>query len=314
MKLIMTFTLIIILVSSCENEVDHPVADASWPVVHCLLNIDDSVHYLRLGKTFSGNDFHGMIHNPDSLYYNDAKVFFDLYNDGYVASVQLEMTDELERDPGIFPPAPFRLYKTSFPIKYGDISLRIEIPDINWFVKGTIWVRSKPIFEYPNPKFKKILDFFEEVPVRIKWDGHKNVCETTVRLRYLETSENGRDTCQLDWTRYSFNFVLLGQEWMDYMLYWIKDDYRVISRRVLGIDILASGGDKHWKDYLTYKDWVIDLIDQPYSNLINAHGFFGSRASGGLYDYMPDQEFIDSLAFSPRMEKLKFVGWVEPGE
>lgn len=298
------------LLFSCEAEIDHPIADATWPVVHCLLDADDSVHYLRLGKTFSGPDPYQMIHNPDSLYFKEARVFFDIGKNQEV-SIELELTEELERDPGIFPSFPHLLYKTSYPVEPGGILIRIEIPEIDWYVKGSISIREQPRFSYPDPELKKKLDFFEEEHVRIEWNGYKNVCETTVRLRYLEISENGMDSCQLDWTRYSSGFVLLGQEWMDYMIYWIKDDYRVKTRRVLGIDILASGGNWQWSNYLTFKDWTIDLVDRPYSNIINAYGLIASRASGDLYDYMPDQEFIDSLAFSPKMEKLKFVNWVE---
>ena len=308
------FILLVFFVFSCEEDIEHPVAKETWPVVHCLLDADDSVQYLRLGKTFSGTDFEGMISNSDSLYFRDASVYFDFSElGGKQAIVRLEPSDEMERQPGVFPVKPFRLYKTNYPIEPGAINLRIEIPEINRFVKATIGVRSKPVFKYPNPRFKKMLDFYEEEHVRIQWDGYENVCETTVRLWYLETREDGSDTCKLDWTRYSFDFVLFASDWIDYMLYWIKDDYHVRARRVLSVDILATGGNYQLDRYLTYKDWTIDLIDKPYSNLINAYGIVASRASGGLFDYLPDQQFVDTLAFSQRTQRLKFVNWLEPG-
>ena len=313
MEKLLYICILALLLLSCEEDIEHPLAEQSWPVVHCLLDADDSVHYLRLGKTFSGMGLNEVLQDPDTLYYSDALVFFDFFGTGGgLLSVQLEPTEELERAPGIFPASPHRLYKTNYPIPHGrGIAVRIELPEINWYVKGTVWVRSQPRFKYPNPEYKKVLDFYEEEHVRIEWNGFPKVCETTVRLKYLEITENGMDTCHLDWTRYSYNFVLLGEEWIDFMLYMIKEDRHVLVRRILGIDILASGGNEQCADYLVYKDWVIDLIDKPYSNLINAHGILASRASGGLYNYLPDQEFIDTLAHSAKTERLKFVEWIE---
>ncbi len=91
------------------------------------------------------------------------------------------------------------------------------------------------------------------------------------------------------------------------MLYWIKEDMQVLARKVLWVDILASGGNYQWSEYMDKKDVAFDLIGQPYSNLTGAYGFVGSRASGGIYKYMLDDEFLDSLAYLPRMAGLKFL-------
>ena len=296
------------LLSSCSEEIDHPVADYCWPVVHCLLNYEDSVHYVRLGKTFSGPNPGEMIHNRDSLYFREANVYFDILQGNYVKeTLKLEVCDDLERDPGVFPATPFRLYKTNHKIRPGTIKLRIEIPELNRFVAATIGVRGKPNFFQPEPDRKKILDFYASVVVGIAWDGYKNCSETTLRLWYLEITENGIDTCKLDWIRYNSTFVLDPNEWFEYMLYWIKDDYRVLARRLLTVDILASGGNGQWASYISGKDVVFDLISDPWSNVTGAYGFVGSRSSGGIYGYMPDRQFLDSLSNLPRLEKLKFV-------
>ncbi len=299
--------LTIVLFSSCSQEVENPIADYCWPVVHCLLNFEDSVHYVRLGKTFSGTHLDEMINNPDSLYFREANVFFDLYQNDYIAeTIQLELTNELERDPGIFPAKPFPLYKTEHPIKPGKIGLRIEIPELDRYVATTINVRGKPYFYYPEPGRKKILDFYANTPDRIFWDG-AGLSETTVRLWYLEITENGLDTCKLDWTRKNNDFILWPNDWFEYMLYWIKDDYHVLGRRVISVDILANGGDYRLSQYNAQKDLVFDLIGTPFSNVTGAIGFVGSRAYGGIYSYMPDRQFLDSLSFLPRLERLKFI-------
>lgn len=302
--------LSVILMCSCEQEIDHPIAEYCWPVVHCLINFEDSVHYLRLGKTFSGPAVEEMINNIDSLYFKEANVYFDFYKNGnFIKTIQLELTDDLERDPGTFPPTPFRLYKTDHPIKTDTIVLRIEIPELNRYVKGEIRVRDKPHFDFPDPEYNKLLDFYKEMPVRIKWNGYKHVAKTTLRLWYAEKTANGTDTCKLDWIRYHSDFILLPEDWFDVILWGIQVDNQVVSRRVLSVDILAEGGNSQYSNYLDKKDIVFDLIGKPFSNIIGAYGFVGSRAVGGTYGYFPDREFMDSLCYSPRTEKLKFIHW-----
>ncbi len=288
---------------SCSEEVDHPIADYCWPVVHSFINFEDSVHYLRLGKTFSGSHFQETINNPDSLYFNNADVYFDLYHNDYITeTIQLELTNEFVRDSGFFPSEPIPLYKTDYPIEPGRIGLRIALPELDRYIAATIMVRGKPRFSSPEPGHKKELNFYSKEHVRITWDG-SGATKTTVRLWYLEITENGIDTCKLDWTRWHSNFILWENDWFNYMLYWIKDDYRVLGRRVIAVDILAEA----LVAYGAQKDLTFDLIGKPFSNLTGAYGYVGSWATGGIYGYLPNRIFLDSLSFLPRLERLKFI-------
>ena len=302
------FLLVLCLLISCEQDIDNPTADYTWPVVHCLLNCEDTVHYLRLGKTFSGKDVEAMIHNTDSLYFKEANVYFDIMiNDLEKKTIQLERVDDMERDPGVLPAEPFSQYRTTEHLKPGIIDLRIEIPEINQYVKASISLRGKPYFSSPDPMYAKVLDFYESRSVRIRWNGCPFARETIIRMWYLEVTENGRDTCKLDWLRLNSSFELEPNSWFELMRHSIKDDPKVKARKLLSIDFLASGGNYQYCQYLEKKDAAFDLIGQPYSNLTGAYGFVGSRAKGGIYGYMPDHEFLDSLSNLPHLKHLKFV-------
>ena len=307
MRKLQLLLLPFILITSCSQEVEHPIADYTWPVVHCFLNFEDSVHYLRLGKTFSGPNPYVMMNNPDSLYYREANVYFDIVKNNHVVeTIQLEVVDDLQRDPGVFPATPFRLYKTDHQIDPGSIDLRIELPEEKRYVAATIDVRGKPYFYSPEQGKKKMLEFYKKYATVIHWDGCGR-CETTVRLWYLEFSENGVDTCKLDLTRNHADFEFKPDDWFNYMLYWIKDDYHVRTRVVISVDILAASGNRQYCSYDAGKDVAHDLIGKPYSNVTGAYGFVGSRASGGLFGYELNRQFLDSLANLPRLAKLKFV-------
>lgn len=307
MRRLILFILTLHLLTFCSQEVENPIAEYCWPVVHCLLDADDSIHYLRLGKTFSGSDVDEMIHNRDSLYFSDAKVHFDIYEDDFIIeTIQLEEDETLERDPGILPLNPFVLYRTDCDIRPGKIGLRIEIPEINKYVIGSIFVRGKPNF-YAPLEGSMTLDLDEDDGAQIGWNGYKLVSETTVRLWYLEFTDNEKDTCHLDWTRYAHKFRLMPNDYFNFIDYSIKQDNQVKGRQVLWVDILASGGNFQWFLYLDQKDVVFDLIGKPYSNITGAYGFVGSRASGGLYRYSLNSEFLESLANLPSLSHLKFI-------
>ena len=297
-----------ILITSCSEEVVNPVSNYTWPVVQCLINYEDSVHYLRLGKTFSGSDLEAMMNNPDSLYYKEAKVYFDIIeNDHLIETIQLEVMDELHRDPGFFPETPFRLYKTDAVLTPGKINLRIELAEEDKYVMAGIDIMGEPRFDSPDPRRKKILYFYGDAVVLISWFGCDASAETIVRFWYQERTENGIDTCKLDWIRRDTGFILEPNAWFDYMLHSIKDDYKVLARNVLKVDFLLSAGNRQWCDYQARQDFAFDLLGEPYSNVNGAYGFVGSRANGGIYGYMPDKKFLDSLTTLPRLKKLKFV-------
>ena len=172
---------------------------------------------------------------------------------------------------------------------------------------ANIDVMGEPQFYSPDPLDKKFLYFYGDAVVRIGWYGCDASAETIVRFWYLEHTENGVDTCKLDWIRRDTAFILEPNPWFDLMLHSIKDDYKVLARTVLQVDFLVSAGNRQWCEYQAKQDFAFDLLGEPYSNVNGAYGFVGSRASGGIYGYLPDKKFMDSLTTLPRLQSLKFV-------
>lgn len=307
----LVFGLVLVLaVQGCEEDIRPPVAEAPYPVVHCVLNRDDTAHFVRLTKTFSGPvDARIMAQNPDSLYFDDARVFIEMWDHTYVYhTLEMNPTFEMPKDSGIFFSDSSLLYKYSGRLS-GPVRLRIKIPEIQSEVIGYINILGPPSFTAPDPANARILHFFEPEPVRIIWSGVEGVCETTIRLRYLEITQAGIDTCRLDWVRKSANLVLLPADYLQFLVNWIRPNDKVRYRVLKGIDLLVATGDAGMANYLKYRDWGIDIIEKPFSNLVNAYGFVGSRVNGGLTDFVPNQKFMDTLVNSSLTKHLGFVKW-----
>jgi hypothetical protein len=247
-----------------------------------------------------------MAQNPDSLYFEQASVFFEYWDGTFIyKTVELQLTDEVVKDPGIFFSGYSLWYKTTEPLP-GSLRLRIWIPEIKTDVIGYIRPLGFPVFTAPDTTRPKILSFFETEPVWIEWSGVAGVSETTIRLNYLNVTDNEVDTCCLDWLRHGCYMALMPNDYLEFISNWLSTGPPVRYRVVLGIDLLVASGDGAVANYLTYKDWGIDIIEKPYSNLYNAYGFVGSRIKGSLTGYLPNEKFMDSLANGKITKHLKF--------
>lgn len=289
----------------CEEEVYTPTAKSPYPVVYCVLNKNDTAHYVRLTKTFSGPvDANIMAQNPDSLYYKNARVYAEMGS----FRVELTLNDEIEREQGVFSSDYSLLYKTTFRL-CGEVLIHIFLPDYDKEVIGSTWLLGDPVFVAPDPAKKKELSFYEDEPVRVIWNGLEGVCQTVIRFKYLEVKGSEADTCYIDWVRKDCYFVIVPIDLLTYLTKWVPDSPKVLYRKVLGIDLLVSTGNNQLLDYMTFKDWVIDVIDKPYSNIFNAYGLIASRVKGELLDYQPNHKFLDTLANCALTKHLKFVVW-----
>jgi hypothetical protein len=136
--------------------------------------------------------------------------------------------------------------------------------------------------------------------------------DTSIRLSYLQVTDAGIDTCKLDWVKNNCNLVLIPADYLQYIANWINDDERVRYRILKGIDLLVATGDPWMANYIKFRDWGIDIVEKPYSNLVNAYGFAGSRVRGELKDLLPNNKFMDTLINSPVTRHLNFKKWTIP--
>jgi len=181
-NLIFLICVLVTVICGCEQEVKMPVAKNPYPVVYSVLNKNDTAHYVRLTKTFSGPvDATIMAQNPDSLYYKNARVFAEMG----MTKIEMLPTAEIARDAGVFITGYNLMYKTTFRL-CGNVVIHIYLPDYNTEVIGSTKLIPDLLFTAPDTLLKKEFSFFETEPVKIIWNGLKNICQTNIRFKYLE--------------------------------------------------------------------------------------------------------------------------------
>ena len=73
--LLVIAVLVSMLVASCEKDVDVIGPKENTLVVYCILNAMDTIHYVRVNRSFLGQeDAFVIAENPDSINHRDLTV------------------------------------------------------------------------------------------------------------------------------------------------------------------------------------------------------------------------------------------------
>lgn len=122
-----------VFLTSCETEVDTIAEYKDITVVYGLLNPNETDHYIRITKAFSGEgNANDLASNGANFYYADGEitVTIDEYDASnvYKRSFTLARTvNEIPKDNGVFDPSQNVLYKFSEPNLKQDYTYKLKI-------------------------------------------------------------------------------------------------------------------------------------------------------------------------------------------
>jgi len=114
------FFVFILLGFSCSNDIDLTSEWKDIPIVYGLLSKSDSVHYIRIEKSFLDDDRSALeiAQIPDSLYYPEATVQIQKINSTDDPLFYQRVDAALEgypREDGVFATTPNYIYKMELP-------------------------------------------------------------------------------------------------------------------------------------------------------------------------------------------------------
>jgi len=147
MKKIALFSIISLLISliSCDDSIDVLADYEDIPVVYCLLNQNDTIHYVKVNKAFLGEaSAASMAQVADSLFYDNVEVWINVSTNGQVVR-RLDFTavDTIPKPDGYFTNERNTIYvwvgeitpKSTSGISY-DYELRVNIASENIYCKS----------------------------------------------------------------------------------------------------------------------------------------------------------------------------------
>ena len=317
----------ILISTGCTNEMDILAPHKEIPLVYCVLDQADSVHTLRLQRSFAGEgNAWNMAKISDSIYYKDAQVFLERWSEReYADKVEMTRIESVEKDSGAFATTDHILYSTNSTLNtWSEYKINILIPDINMelnastFLVGTIKM-VKPRSNQPSLSFSEIDKTWE-----IEWKSAVNarIYFLQIRFNYLEVL--GRDTTPQSAKWSIAHFVsqsTQGDERMETLILK-KKLYQFLSAKIppatnglkrivskKALDIMFTIGGEELYTYLQVHDAEHNpMMQKPvYTNIENGIGIFSARTNQEINGKALTYLSIDSIAHGQYTHELGFV-------
>ncbi len=328
--MIRSLTLLIFLLPflSCRNDLGLVMPEETVPVIYGLISPQDTVHRVRITRTFSGEGSAlQMAQNCDSLYFPDAEVFLELRNpDGRVIERrQLRKTIQPDREEGLFCHSPNYAWECpALPVVDSDstrpaqYALTISFPDRENYCYAETVVPPKPRLEFPellkrNPEVDLFLNNI--ITIRLPDDYYT---EFRALIHFSELSYGTWQSKHLLYERRypaairtshnRFDYFDLSEDWfITQIVLSIRHDTLIQARRFKGIELRFTHATKPFNDYYYSVRSGSDLQATGYSNIINGYGLFGSFNTRFYPGYLLNPRSMDSLVNGICTRPLRFI-------
>lgn len=301
-----SFVLLVVF-TSCDDEININADYTVTPVIFGLLDHADSIHYIKITKTFLGEgDNYEFAKVPDSSYFKqvDAKVI-ELKDD--IATGRewiLKDSTVYTKNDGVFynpEQKVFVFYEKNLKEDH-EYKLEATLNEGEYFIDATTTLIQD--FHYssffantPNLSFAAAsgshLDFY------IRYSEGYNALEyqTKITINYTETyNDNSTTNKSITWSAKGNNgfadgdvnpdkpdlnrsIRFRGQEFFSFIDVQLSSDDNVKNRRIVDIDVITEIGHKELIKYIEVSQPSTSLAETTplYTNINGGLGLFSSR-------------------------------------
>lgn len=326
------FSIIIVSLVSCETEVDSSLFNENEPVVYCLLNPYDSVHYLRLERTFSGGeDIRKSAKIADSIYYSSPNVSLEIWSDKdwMIYQKEFEKTLDFSKESGYFLSNTNPIYKLSENMSlYLETGYRllliVKVPEDNYISTSITEILSIPEIILPAEAYRARLTIYGHNPTIIKWEDLPKhaIYELRIRMYYTEVKQSSEELTYVD-VIYELNSLTdinsinqrFFREILNPDLFYahiksnIKPDSTIIVRKFDHIDIILKTASQEFRDFMEINQFADDNVGRPITNVIKGLGIFSTYYETSVKNFLLDVQNQDSLRYGQFTKHLNFRFW-----
>jgi len=318
-KLIFVTIIILLQFVSCKNDF---VINEEWsdnPVVYGLLCSKDSVHYIRLTKSFLGNESaYQMAQISDSLYYKNAEIYIE--EEGTTNKIFFTKDSTIQRDSGTF------AYNKNFYFKAvaalnpnAKYKLNI-VEDYKTITSETSLLKS--FFVESLPVFASL---YGSNGLTIKWTTQPDArfFETNVRFYFYEITSTDTTKKYVDITlprlvtnsisgSEKLENILSGIVFQNTISKEIKNNANVLKRVVAqgSIEVTIYAGSEDLYTYMLVNQPSSGIISErpAFSNISNGLGLFSSKFVNVIGVKPPlTGRTLDTLCYGQYTKNLKFL-------
>lgn len=328
----------------CSTDLDINAPYKDITVVYGLLNMRDSVHYIKINKAFLGEgDALTFAQIADSNEWADADItsakVYRVVNGTRTESFDLTPTVVTGREPGIFygPDQKVYTFSETFTGSINQAGQSVPIYlnpdweyDVELEVKGeTITSRTTIVNDFvfqgtdqsPDQQIN-LVSGSNYTNFELNWTSSQDGKRYVADYRFNWKEVRGSDTSELlsftqrlgSVVRTSSSaaqpmaVIMEGEQFFSGIANQIPADPTVTKRIFLGVDFLVSVANEEFHTYLTLSEPVSGIIeDRPsYSNITNGYGIFGSRYTKAIIGKTIAGNTLQELAFGNYTGPLLF--------
>lgn len=315
----------IILTSSCSNDIDLNDVFKDIPVVYGILDPTDTAQYIRIERVFNSEDISALeiAKNTDSLYYKDITVKLK----DETAKIEYQLTkvdgnkDKRVRENGVFGTSPNYLYKaktSAINLKPGKkYTVLVFKNEKDTLTTATIYVVDNISFYIPASNEKPLKLPYLSL-INVAWEGGNNAAyydffvDFNVKEKNLTTDnvwQNKTYTWKVDDYIKEQKIRIECEDFFQFLGKNLENNEN-IKRKFISIDFKVRGVGKELKEYidiLHFDSGITSSQQLPtYTNLSYGYGVFSSINIAETAGFLIDETSRDSLSLGIYTKKLNF--------
>lgn len=318
-----------VFLTSCRSDFRLTADFEEIPVIYGLLNVSDSVNYVRIQRAYLDQDGSAYYWSqvPDSIYYADVlDVTIEELGTGMIWTLDRVDGDSLglSKDPGTFASTQNILYR---------LKAHLD-PDETYLL--TVRYKQKDLTATAETGL--VTDFFSLLPSHsyvINWSGaegekvafswhnarNANIYEMIIRFNYKEIKPSAPDSLKfVEWSVFG-NFYTTAAEGTGLEIIWPTSAFfkrlgvhippsEDEIRQAQGVDFFLYAGGTELGNYVNNEiasSGITEAVVTPgYTNVSNGKGIFSSRFVKIFHDIPLGATALDSLMNGQYTNRLGF--------
>jgi len=310
--------LAIVGFAACNDDISVIYPGPPVPVVYGVFDVNDPVHYVKLTKSFVGEDDpRELAAEHGNVFYDGARVYLYRYSDTDRAYFELE--DSMVRDTGYFPVLPNEAYVLDKKLTAGYYLLNIQLPNGGDTLTARFAIIDALKVLLPKAGFKRF--YFYEDPTVFAWMPHPGagLYELSFILTYQEFLQSGEnynrtvrfnrqlkpETLEFSTDRYVYRYY--SDAFFAFIGTQVQKNEEVDYRKAINLDIEVTAADTTLARYINWYTMEIDDKNNPNGNVLGAIGVIGSKYTVSFPGLSLSDRSQDSLIKGRYTRDLGFV-------
>lgn len=325
---------LIFFLAGCSSDLDIMDNHETVPVIYSVINPYDTVHYVRVQRTFKINKKEGWSRlNPDSLQYKNVEVFLHGKVGDSVKWTEKFTETTSGKDDGFFPPGDYQAFKLNHRLPIGfknpgskkpeipdidSLVLEVRIHDLNLVTRAVTKALDK--VKIINYKSRYLIYVFGSYPSvyaitsageNPSPGGNSAYQQIDFRVHFKEYYPNSMAVKEIFWFTTSgwdenAYFINPGRIFNPMRSLLSKND-SILYRKLDSIDIALMKTSNIFEKYLYIRDYWENTDRPPYTNFDHSYGLFFQMVRDEWTGMLLNRQAMDSLCRASGYRDLKFI-------